>query len=67
MTAEPSRDFIQSLQRGLSVIASFSRERPSQTLSEVAQETGLTRATARRDSSRWLLSAMPPRTGGTTH
>jgi IclR family pca regulon transcriptional regulator len=48
MPAEPSRDFIQSLQRGLSVIASFSRDRPDQTLSEVAQETGLTRATARR-------------------
>ena len=43
-----SSDFIQSLERGLSVINSFSRERTSQTLSEVAQNTGLTRATARR-------------------
>jgi IclR family pca regulon transcriptional regulator len=47
--ADPrSNDFIQSLERGLSVINSFSRERNSQTLSEVAQQTGLTRATARR-------------------
>ena len=44
----PSGDFIQSLQRGLMVINSFSREHPSQTLSEVAERTGLTRATSRR-------------------
>jgi IclR family pca regulon transcriptional regulator len=43
-----SSDFIQSLGRGLAVINSFSRERTTQTLSEVAQQTGLTRATARR-------------------
>jgi IclR family pca regulon transcriptional regulator len=41
-------DFIQSLERGLSVINSFSRQTPSQTLSEVGERTGLTRATARR-------------------
>jgi IclR family transcriptional regulator, pca regulon regulatory protein len=41
-------DFIQSLERGLSVINSFSRQTPRQTLSEVAERTGLTRATARR-------------------
>jgi IclR family transcriptional regulator, pca regulon regulatory protein len=41
-------DFVQSLQRGLSVINSFSREHPHQTLSEVAGRTGLTRATSRR-------------------
>lgn len=41
-------DFVQSLERGLSVINSFSREHPSQTLSEVAERTGLTRATSRR-------------------
>jgi IclR family pca regulon transcriptional regulator len=45
---ERSGDFIQSLERGLAVINSFSREHPSPTLSEVAQMTGLTRATARR-------------------
>lgn len=43
-----STDFIQSLERGLLVINSFSRLHPSQTLSDVAQRTGLTRATARR-------------------
>lgn len=47
-TKERSGDFIQSLERGLSVINSFARERRAQTLSEVAQQTGLTRATARR-------------------
>lgn len=48
MTEQRSSDFIQSLEKGLAVINSFSRERPAQTLSEVAQLTGLTRATARR-------------------
>lgn len=48
MTNERSRDFIQSLERGLAVINSFSRDRQTQTLSEVAQQAGLTRATARR-------------------
>lgn len=43
-----SGDFIQSLERGLSVINSFSSEHPSQTLSEVANRSGLTRATSRR-------------------
>lgn len=47
--AEPrNTEFIQSLERGLAVLTSFSKERKSQTLSEVAQNTGLTRATARR-------------------
>jgi IclR family transcriptional regulator, pca regulon regulatory protein len=48
MAIDRPRDFIQSLERGLAVIASFSQDRPEQTLSEVAQQTGLTRATARR-------------------
>ncbi|HEX6220991.1 MAG TPA: IclR family transcriptional regulator C-terminal domain-containing protein [Acidimicrobiia bacterium] len=48
MTTDRSRDFIQSLERGLAVINSFSRDRQTQTLSEVAQQAGLTRATARR-------------------
>ena len=43
-----SGDFVQSLERGLAVINSFSREHPNQTLSEVATRTGLTRATSRR-------------------
>lgn len=41
-------EFVQSLERGLEVIRSFSRERPRQTLAEVARHTGMTRATARR-------------------
>jgi IclR family pca regulon transcriptional regulator len=41
-------EYVQSLERGLSVIQAFSQERPSMTLTEVAREAGLTRATARR-------------------
>jgi IclR family pca regulon transcriptional regulator len=48
VTESRSGDFIQSLERGLSVINSFSHEHNPQTLSEVAVRTGLTRATARR-------------------
>ena len=43
-----SADFVQSLERGLAVIRSFSQERPALTLSEIADRTGLTRAAARR-------------------
>ncbi|UYM06753.1 IclR family transcriptional regulator [Solicola gregarius] len=39
---------VQSLERGLSVIRAFSARNPRMTLSQVAKETGLTRATARR-------------------
>jgi IclR family pca regulon transcriptional regulator len=46
--ADGDRDFVQSLQRGLSVISSFDADHPAQTLSDVARRTGLTRATARR-------------------
>jgi IclR family pca regulon transcriptional regulator len=45
---EERREHIQSLSRGLSVIASFSEERPEQTLSDAARATGLSRATVRR-------------------
>lgn len=41
-------EFVQSLERGLSVIKAFSQDRPRMTLSEVARETGMTRAAARR-------------------
>lgn len=41
-------EFVQSLERGLAVIKAFSHERPRMTLSEVARETGMTRAAARR-------------------
>lgn len=46
--AETSTDFVQSLARGLSVITAFSGNRREMTLTEVAVQTGLTRATARR-------------------
>ncbi len=43
-----SRDFVQSLERGLEIMRVFNAERPSMTVSEVAQLVGLTRATVRR-------------------
>jgi len=43
-----SGDYVQSLDRGLSVLRSFSREHPSMTVADVARSTELTRATARR-------------------
>lgn len=45
---EPSGQYVQSLARGLSVIRAFGRDRPTMTLSDIAEVTGLTRATARR-------------------
>ena len=41
-------DYVQSLARGLSVITSFSAANPVMTLTEVAEKSELTRATARR-------------------
>ncbi len=41
-------EFVQSLERGLAVIRAFSHDRPRMTLSDVARETGMTRAAARR-------------------
>lgn len=43
-----SRDFVSSLSRGLEILSSFSRTSRKMTLSEVAAETGMSRATARR-------------------
>lgn len=43
-----SKDFINSIARCFSVIRCFGRNREAMTLSEVAEITGLTRATARR-------------------
>src|SRR5271165_6383778 len=40
-------DFVQSLERGLSVIRAFDAEHPKLPLSEVAAGTGLSRAAAR--------------------
>lgn len=50
MTDEAVRDadFIQSLERGLSVIRAFDADHPKLSLSEVAASTGLSRAAARR-------------------
>lgn len=47
---EPGRptESVQSLERGLSVIRAFDQQHPKMTLSQVAKETGLSRATARR-------------------
>lgn len=41
-------DYVQTLARGLAVIRAFNAEHPELTLSEVAKETSLTRAAARR-------------------
>lgn len=46
--SERPAEFVQSLERGLAVIRSFSHDRPRLTLSDVARETGMTRAAARR-------------------
>lgn len=45
---KPSDSYVQSFARGLDVIRSFSSSAPRQTLSDVANATGLTRAGARR-------------------
>jgi len=44
----PGDSYVQSFARGLQVIRSFSAEAPAQTLTEVAERSGLTRAGARR-------------------
>ncbi|MEE4280040.1 MAG: IclR family transcriptional regulator C-terminal domain-containing protein [Halieaceae bacterium] len=48
--ANPPKDseYLSTLERGLSVLRAFSRERPEMTLSEVAAVTGLSPAVARR-------------------
>lgn len=45
---QQDRDFVASLAKGLSVIQAFGQDTPRMTLSEVAVQTGLSRATARR-------------------
>lgn len=45
---DPSGQYVQSLARGLSVIRAFNADHPEMTLSEIAQQAGLTRATSRR-------------------
>jgi len=44
----PEREYVASLARGLSVIRAFDAAHPVMTLSEVAEATSLSRATARR-------------------
>jgi IclR family pca regulon transcriptional regulator len=46
--AEHEGEYVQSLARGLSVIRAFDADHSELTLSEVAKQTGLTRAAARR-------------------
>ena len=48
MAKTPRTEFVASLERGLRVLQTFSRETPQMTLSEVASLTDLTPATARR-------------------
>ncbi len=43
-----NRDYVSSLARGLEILRAFSRKRRRMTLSEVAAETGINRAAARR-------------------
>jgi IclR family pca regulon transcriptional regulator len=43
-----NRDYVNSLARGLEILRAFSRRRRRMTLSQVAAETGMTRAAARR-------------------
>lgn len=47
-TQRPGDNYVQSFARGLAVIRSFSADAPSQTMAEVAEAAGLTRAGARR-------------------
>ena len=42
------RYFLQSLERGFEVIRAFDADHPAMTLADVARQTGMTRATARR-------------------
>lgn len=46
--AAGDRDFVASLEKGLSVIEAFDASRPRLTLSDIAKITGITRAAARR-------------------
>ncbi len=48
LTDRRGSDFVQSLARGLQVIRSFGHDRTQMTLSDIARQTGLTRAAARR-------------------
>jgi len=45
---EASNEFVRSVDRAFAIVRAFGRENPSLTLSQVAERTGLTRASARR-------------------
>ncbi|MGH9106052.1 MAG: IclR family transcriptional regulator domain-containing protein [Acidimicrobiales bacterium] len=45
---EAGKEFVRSVDRAFAIVRAFGRERPSLTLSQVAERTGLTRASARR-------------------
>jgi len=45
---EGRKDFVRSVDRAFAILRAFGRETPTLTLSQVAQQTGLTRASARR-------------------
>jgi IclR family pca regulon transcriptional regulator len=44
----PAFKYVQSLERGLAIVASFDEDNPEQTLADVARSTKLDRSTARR-------------------
>jgi IclR family pca regulon transcriptional regulator len=46
--AQPSREFVQGLERGFAVVHAFGTDARALTITEVAQRTGLSRAVARR-------------------
>ena len=48
ITPPAERGFVKSLDRGLTVIKSLSGPGPGRTVADVARQTGLTRASARR-------------------
>ncbi|WP_229872305.1 helix-turn-helix domain-containing protein [Promicromonospora soli] len=50
---------MQSLEHGLAVIRAFGTDRARMTLSEVAREAALSRASARRSCIPWWSSGMP--------
>ena len=58
-SSRPPAGQVHHLERGLAVIRCFSAERPRLTLSEVARQTGLSRAAARRSLITLHTLAMP--------
>ena len=63
MAKIPRMEFVTSLERGVRVLQTFSKEHPQLTLSEVAALTGLTAATARRSLQTWEALGFVGRSG----